>query len=38
MKISVFVYSGTHFLYEYTPVMIACLDECFEFVSVYLQK
>ena len=34
-KFVVYVYSGTHYLFEYTPIMIACQDACYEYVTVF---
>lgn len=37
-KFSVFVYSGMYYLFEYSPVMIACVDACYEYVRVYVPE
>lgn len=37
-KFTLFVYTGFHYLSKYTPIMIACLEECFEYVNVYVSK
>ncbi len=34
----VYVYTGLHYLFEYSPVMIACQDTCWEFVTVYARE
>ena len=28
-KFSMYIYSGSHYLFEMTPVMIACIGECY---------
>ena len=35
-KFVVYVYSGSHYLFEYTPIMIACKDSCYEYVTVFV--
>lgn len=34
----VYVYSGSHYLFEYTPILIACEDTCYEYVTVFVPE
>ena len=34
----VYVYSGSHYLFEYTPILIACQDTCYEYVTVFVPE
>lgn len=37
-KFIVYVYSGSHYLFEWSPVLIACIDSCYEYVTVFVPE